>query len=156
MYKSIARRMIRRNIAKLNAGDVGPTLGMFAADARLSFPGSNSFATQFRPVRRDRTAFDTHRGREEIAAFLARYVDQRIQMRVEDILVNGPPWNARVAIRAHVWATGPDGTDAYSNRAVLMVETRWGKIHRQEDYEDTERAAAFGDVSPGDRPPSAS
>lgn len=27
--------------------------------------------------------------------------------------------------------------------AALMIDTRWGKIQRQEDYEDSERAAAF-------------
>jgi hypothetical protein len=36
----------------------------------------------------------------------------------------------------------------YDNRAVLWVETRWGKIHRQEDHEDTERAAAFDPTRP--------
>jgi ketosteroid isomerase-like protein len=38
---------------------------------------------------------------------------------------------------------GPDGNDLYSNRAVLMVRTAWGKIRSQEDYEDTERVSAF-------------
>jgi hypothetical protein len=49
----------------------------------------------------------------------------------------------RIALRAHVWAVDPDGGDAYGNRAVLMINARWGKIRRQEDHEDTERAAAF-------------
>ena len=66
-------------------------------------------------------------------------------MAIEDILVNGPPWNIRVAVRAHVWAAAPDASDAYDNRAVLMMNTRWGRILRQEDYEDTQRAAAFDD-----------
>lgn len=143
MYKAIVRAMIRRNIDALNDGNAGPTLAMFAEDARLSFPGFNSWSSQFRPAQKARVVFDTHRGREEIGAFLARYVDQGIQMSVEDILVNGPPWNTRVAVRCHVWALDPDGGDIYNNRAVLMVDTRWGRIHRQEDYEDTERAAAF-------------
>ena len=72
-----------------------------------------------------------------------RYTHHRIQMSIEDILVNGPPWNTRVAVRAHVWAPGPDGGDVYDNRAVLMINVRWGAIRRQEDYEDTERAAMF-------------
>jgi hypothetical protein len=64
-------------------------------------------------------------------------------MVVDDILVNGPPWNTRVAIRVHHWVIGADGTDSYTNRAVLFVSTRWGKIKSQEDYEDTERIAAY-------------
>jgi ketosteroid isomerase-like protein len=140
--------MIRRNITALNRGDHRPALAMFATDAELVFPGMNTWSTQFRTPVLGREALATHRGRDEIEAFLQRYVGHRIQMSVEDILVNGPPWNTRVAIRAHVWAEGPDGSDVYANRAVLMVETRWGKIRRQEDYEDTERAAAF-DVAIG-------
>lgn len=68
-------------------------------------------------------------------------------MEVEDILVNGPPWNTRAAIRVHHWIAGPDGNDVYANRAVLMVRTSWGKIRSQEDYEDTERVAVFDAVS---------
>ena len=60
-------------------------------------------------------------------------------MVVEDVLVNGPPWNLRAAARVHHWIPGPDGDDVYSNRAVLVVRTVWGKIRSQEDYEDTER-----------------
>jgi len=62
---------------------------------------------------------------------------------VEDVLVNGPPWNLRAAARVHHWIPGPAGTDVYSNRAVLVVQTVWGKIRNQEDYEDTERVSAL-------------
>jgi ketosteroid isomerase-like protein len=147
MYKAIARRLIRRNIGRLNGGDYAPALGMFAPDATLAFPGDNSWANEFRRVEKGRAAFATHRGRGEIGAFIRRYTEQGIQMAVEDILVNGPPWNTRAAVRAHVWVEGPDGRDLYNNRAVLFVESRWGRIRAQEDYEDCERAAAFDRAS---------
>jgi hypothetical protein len=51
-------------------------------------------------------------------------------------------------VRVHHWITGPDGNDLYSNRAVLMVRTAWGKIRSQEDYEDTERVSAFDTSHP--------
>ena len=143
MYKYAVRWMIRRNIAKLNDGQLRPVLSMFAADAQLCFPGVNTWSCQFRPAVTGRRAFASHRGRDEIEEFLVRYTNHRIQMSIEDILVNGPPWNTRVAVRAHVWAAGPEGGDVYDNRAVLMINVRWGTIRRQEDYEDTERAAMF-------------
>jgi len=147
MYKWAVRTMIRRNIQRLNGGDYGPALAMFAADATLSFPGDNSWARQHRDIDRGRAAFATHRGRSEIEAFLQRYVATGMQMVVEDVLVNGPPWRARAAVRAHVWSPDPaGGADRYCNRAVLFVDTRWGRIVAQEDYEDTERAAAFDRV----------
>ncbi|MGZ4758377.1 MAG: nuclear transport factor 2 family protein [Acidimicrobiales bacterium] len=143
MYKAAVRWMITRNIEALNRGDHGPVLAMFAADATLTFPGRSTFSTEFRQPTPGREACPTHRGRDEIERFLQRYTAAGIQMAVEDILVNGAPWKARAAIRAHVWSPGPDGRDRYANRAVLAVQTRWGKIVSQEDYEDTERAAAF-------------
>src|SRR5262249_36633171 len=133
----------KRNIARLNAGDYRPALAMFANDATLTFPGANSWAAMFRPHARGRHAVPTHRGRVEIEAFLRRHTEQGIQMEVEDILVNGPPWRARAAVRCHDWTPGEDGNDVYNNRAVLWVRTRWGRILEQEDYEDTERSAAY-------------
>jgi hypothetical protein len=49
----------------------------------------------------------------------------------------------RAAARVHHWVVGDAGQDRYSNRAVLWVYARWGKLIEQEDYEDTERVAAF-------------
>jgi hypothetical protein len=143
MYKATIRHLVRRNIRALNEGNYGPTLAMFTDQAELTFPGDNSYARQFRPPEPGRQPFPTHRGRDEIETFLRVYVDNGIQMEIEDILVNGPPWNARIAVRAHVWIEGRNGSDVYANRAVLMVSSSWGKIRSQEDYEDCERAAAL-------------
>lgn len=143
MYKSAVRWMIRRNIERLNRGDFAPTLAMLADGANLSFPGDNSWSRMFRPVQSGRHAFATHRGTDEITRFLRSYVEHGIQMVVEDILVNGPPWNTRVAVRAHNWVTGPGGDDVYTNRVVLFVNSRWGRVLAQEDYEDTERTTAY-------------
>jgi ketosteroid isomerase-like protein len=136
--------MIRRNIERLNAGDGAPAVSMFAKDATLTFPGHNSWSRMFREPVLGRVVSPTHRGRDEIEAFVRRYTDQGLQMAVEDILVNGPPWNMRAAAQVHDWlpAGGGDG-DVYNNRAVLWVRVRWGKIVAQEDYEDTERVAAL-------------
>ena len=46
----------------------------------------------------------------------------------------------------HDWITDAVGNDVSCNRAVLGVRTPWGRIVEQEDYEDyedSERAAAF-------------
>jgi ketosteroid isomerase-like protein len=142
VYKAAVRAMIRRSIRHLNEGDYRPALAVYAPDATLTFPGDNSWASMFRPPETGREPRPTHRGRGEIEAFLRRYVAEGMQMEVEDILVNGPPWNTRVAVRVHDWAPGEDG-DAYNNRAILMVTMRWGRIVTHEDYEDSERVAAY-------------
>lgn len=143
MYKAIARWLIKRNIAQINDGDYTSALAMFGHDATLTFPGDNSWSNMIRPTKQSRDGFVTHRGPAEIEQMLQRYVKHKMHMIVDDILVNGPPWNTRAAVRVHHWITGPDGTDIYSNRAVLFVNTSWGKIRSQEDYEDTERVAAY-------------
>ena len=142
VYKALVRALIRRSIAAANEGRVEPTLAAFASDATLSFPGVNSWSSQFRVPRLSREAFATHRGKDEIAAFVGRYVATGMQMTVEDILVNGPPWNTRVAVRVNHGIVR-DGVSLYTNRAVLMARVVWGKIRAQEDYEDTERVSTF-------------
>jgi ketosteroid isomerase-like protein len=151
MYKAVVRGMIRRNIASLNAGDYCPALAMFSDDLEFSFPGENSWADEFRLPQRGRQVHVTHRGKAEMERFLQRYVAAGLQMEIEDILVNGPPWNLRAAVRVHDWSPGDVG-DRYNNRAVLFVTSRWGKLRTQEDYEDTQRAAAF-DALLSARPP---
>lgn len=142
MYKAAVRWMIRRNIAKLNAGDHRPALAMYADDAVFSFPGQNSWAEQFHPLARGRRYHPTHRGKDEIAQFMQRFTGAELRLEIEDILVNGPPWNTRSAVVANVWSPG-DGGDRYTNRAVLYVTARWGKLRTHEDFEDTEAVAAF-------------
>lgn len=142
MFKAAVRWMIRRNILKINAGNYGPALAMYADNLEFAFPGRSSWADEFRPVERGRQMHVTHRGKREMERFLERFVAAGIQMDVEDILVNGPPWNLRVAVRAHVWSPGA-ADDRYSNRAVMCFTSSWGKLRTHEDYEDTERSAAF-------------
>jgi ketosteroid isomerase-like protein len=143
MYKAAVRKMIRHTIERLNQGDYQPALKMFAADATLAFPGDNTWSNQFREPQPGCAPYFSHRGRPELEAFLQRYVAHRIQMEVDDILVNGPPWNTRAAARVRDWMLDANGEEVYANRAVLFVTARWGKIQSQEDYEDTTRVAAF-------------
>jgi hypothetical protein len=148
VYKTAVRFLIRRVVRGLNEGRYEPALAMFARDGELIFPGDNPLSRQNRAPERRRQPFPTHRGRDEIETFLRAYVRQGVQMRIEDILVNGPPWNTRAAVRAHLWIPGPDNKDLYSNRLVMMVRSSWGKIRSQEDYEDTERITMFYDAHP--------
>jgi ketosteroid isomerase-like protein len=143
MYKAAVRWMMKRNIAALNAGDYGPALAMYAADATLAFPGDNSWSRQLRAPQSGRRSQPTHRGRAEIELFLQRYVEHGIQMEVEDILVNGPPWNMRAAAVVNDWALDAAGNEIYANRAVLVVRAKWGKIQTHEDYEDCERVSRY-------------
>ena len=144
MLSWIAKQLLSFNMSRLNAGDARPTLLLDAPDVQFVFPGENSWASMFRPVVKGRECHVTHRGYDECRAFAERFVANKVQFVIEDILVNGPPWHLRVALRVHDFvAGGPGELDVYNNRAVAFIELRWFKLVRWEDYEDCERVAAW-------------
>ena len=143
MYKTAIRALLRHSIKKLNSGDYSLLLKFAHSNFELAFPGNNSWATMFEPHLSGRERHVTHRGIQQGSAFAARFVEHGIQFRIEDILVNGPPWNTRIAVRIVSFIATPGGPDEYNNRAVLYQEIRWGRLVRWEDYEDTERVAAW-------------
>lgn len=142
MYKAAVRALVRHGIRRLNDGDPGFLLRLAAPDAEITFPGDNSWSAMHRPVESGRHRHATHRGIEECRAFADRFVQEGLQLQIEDILVDGGPWNTRVAVRAHDYLPGSEG-DEYNNRVVAFLEIRWGKLRAWEDYEDTERVAAW-------------
>jgi hypothetical protein len=148
MYKAAVRALVRHGIRRLNAGDPSFILRLAGANPELAFPGDNSWAAMFRPVVKGRECHVTHRGIDECRAFADRFVANKIQFVIEDILVNGPPWHTRIALRVHDFVAGARGEpDVYNNRAVAFIELRWFKLVRWEDYEDCERVAAWDAAS---------
>lgn len=147
MYKTAIRAQLRRGVDQLNNGDFSALLKMASPDFRMVFPGDNSWASMFRPVQGGRQPHATHRGIEEGTAFAQRFVDEGVQFELEDILVNGPPWNTRIAMRVQSFVPGDDGTaDEYANRAIALLTVKWGKLVSWEDYEDTQRVAAWDEL----------
>jgi hypothetical protein len=54
----------------------------------------------------------------------------------ETIVVDGFPWDTRVATRFEVSASLPGGA-RYSNRGMQYVRLRWGRVVEDYLYEDT-------------------
>jgi ketosteroid isomerase-like protein len=149
---------MRYSIKKLNTGDASMMLKLASDDFALAFPGNNSWSTMFRPHAIQRERHETHRGITEGRAFADRFTEQGVQFTIEDILVNGPPWNTRIALRVQSFipASEGGGPDEYNNRAIALLEVKWGRLVKWEDYEDTERVAAWdarrGVTSPSAKP----
>ena len=129
-YAAAFRAMLRRNAARFMEGDVDALLGFYADDATLTFPGDNSWG----PV---------YRGRDEIRGFLERFLRVGLRGEVRAVAVSGPPWKSTVFVEFTDRARAPDGTLVYENAAVIEFEVRWGKIVREQVYEDTEKVADF-------------
>lgn len=151
MYKATIRFLIRKGLRELNAGDPSFLLRLAAPDAEICFPGDNSWAAMYRPIEKGRAAHATHRGIAECRGFAERFAAEGLQLIAEEILVNGPPWRIHVAVRAHDFQRLPGApADTYANRLVAFLEIRWGRLVRWEDYEDTERLAAWDRDRAGD------
>jgi uncharacterized protein (TIGR02246 family) len=130
-YTGATRALLRRNVKALMAGDPAPLLALYHPDAVLTFPGEHSWGR-------------TYRGRDEIAAFLRRFLDAGLRGELGTILVDGPPWATRIAVEFDDHAHDPrTGERIYENRAVLVLRTRWGRVVAEEVYEDTQKVAAF-------------
>jgi ketosteroid isomerase-like protein len=129
-YGAILQRMLRRSAGRLMAGDVDAFLKFYADDATVTFPGDNSWG----PV---------YRGKDEIRAFLERFLRVGLRGELHEILVSGPPWDTTVCVRFDDYGRAPDGTLFYENRAMIFLKARWGKVVSEEVFEDTERVAAL-------------
>ncbi len=123
----------RRDVATLNKGDFKPLLKSYAKDAVLVFSDAEHRWT------------GTHRGRAEIEAFLTEFVRANIQGTIQKVYLGGWLWNMTMVARFDDEAFAPGTTEKiYENRTVFVINTRWGKIVRQEDfYVDTVRMLAF-------------
>jgi ketosteroid isomerase-like protein len=130
MFSYLATLMIRRALRHHQDRDVDALLKFYADDVRFVFPGSSSWAGDFR-------------GKEAVATWLGRFHAAGLKMEVHEILAGGWPWNMTVCIRITDNCRSPTGELVYENRAVLFGRVRWGKIAFYEVYEDTEKVAAF-------------
>lgn len=150
MYKATVRALMRHGLKKLNAGSPSFILAMAHPRAELAFPGDNSLATMYRPVVKCGEAHITHRGTDELRGFVERFVENRTEFLVDDILVNGLPHRTRVAVRGRIRIPGPapGDPDDYQNRIVAFITIAWGRMVAWEDYEDTERIAEWDAAHP--------
>lgn len=104
---------------RLNQGDPSLMVRMFADDVTFVFPGDSSWAGEYR-------------GKEEIRAFLDRFVSSGLRITIDEVLSNGWPWDLRLAVRYHDVAHGPDGALVYENDGFIYDRIRWGRIVHHE------------------------
>ena len=130
MRSWIAKQVLSRTMARIRAGDTGPTLRMDADDVRFRFPGDSSWATELE-------------GKHELEQWLQRFVDTGIQIYPDEVVVKGFPWNMTLCVRGTDYLDSPEGERVYENRYVIWGRMSWGLLREYEVYEDTERAAAL-------------
>lgn len=131
-YGAAVRAVLRRNVRRLmDDGDPEPLLALYHPDVVMTFPGEHSWGA-------------TYRGKAEVAAFLRRFLAAGLRGELGAIWIGGPPWATRIALEFTDHAHDPrTGERIYANDAVLVLRTRFGRVVREEVYEDTQKVAAF-------------
>jgi ketosteroid isomerase-like protein len=140
MLSWLAKKLLAFNMARISAGDAKPTLRMDAKDVSFRFPGQSSWSGEFA-------------GKEQVAAWLDRFVKVGLQIAAAEVVVKGFPWNQTVCVRGTDHLRSRTGELVYENRYVIWGHLRWGLLRDYEVYEDTERATALdswlGEHEPG-------
>jgi ketosteroid isomerase-like protein len=130
MLSWLAKTMIARNMAKANAGELGPTLRMDAEDVRFRFPGDSSWSGEFD-------------GKAELEPWLRRFADVGIQIYPDEVVLKGFPWNQTICVRGRDHLDSPRGERVYENRYVIWGRLSWGLLREYEVYEDTQKSKAL-------------
>ncbi len=130
MLSWLAEKMISRNMRRMSAGDPGPTVQMYAEDVEFRFPGDNSWAGEIH-------------GKESLERWLERFVDIGIQIRPDEVVLQGWPWRQTICVRGITHLDAPSGERVYENRYVIWGHLSWGKMRDYEVYEDSEKAKAL-------------
>src|SRR6478752_1730253 len=115
MYARLVERHTRRVYAQFNARNAEPAIARFAEDAHLIFRGRSALAA------------DLH-GKSEVAALLRELMTLGLRWEIHDVVVQGPPWNTRLATRYTVRADQPSGHAPLSYQAFQYARLVWGRV----------------------------
>lgn len=123
MYRWIVARAARSAILAGVRGKPELATRMMADDVLFEFPGSSSFGGSLR-------------GREAVLAWMRRFAALKPDYVIRDVLVTGPPWNTRLAVRL-----SDRIGETYANEGMQYLRMRWGKVISDEVFIDTEKVA---------------
>jgi ketosteroid isomerase-like protein len=135
MYRFIVKRIIRGSYRHLSEGDYEAVLKRFGPSSVFVFAGTHELGGE----RRGAAAV-----REVFQQIFARFPDLRLEPQA--IIVNGAPWDTKVAVLFVVRATLSDG-HPYRNEGMQFLRLRWGRVVEDRLYEDTQKLAATLDRS---------
>jgi ketosteroid isomerase-like protein len=130
LYEAAVAAMVRHTARRLGEGDIEPHLRACAEDVRFIFPGTSSWAGDFR-------------GKGELRAWLRRFADAGLRIGFDDVLVSGPPWATRICLRFHDYCEDDSGEAVYTNEGTIYGHVRWGRLTQYMVFEDTARGAEF-------------
>jgi ketosteroid isomerase-like protein len=125
MYKAIVRRNVCATFRALSSGDYEQVLHQFHPRVVFSFAGPA-------PLGGERS------GIGDVRVWFQRLYSYfpGIQFSIHQVIVQGWPWNTRIATLLSITAPRSDGS-AYRNEAMQFLRLRWGKVVEDRLHEDT-------------------
>lgn len=126
MYARVVRRLIYWAFERLSHRDTAALLAKADANIEHTFAGNHALGG----TRHSRATF------EQWLSRLFRLFPE-LHFVVHDVIVTGPPWNARVAVTWTDRGTAADGHD-YVNSGVHILRLRWGKLVALRAHLDTQ------------------
>lgn len=124
MYKRIVRSKVRSTFERINKGDYMAMIDGLASSFEYRFHGNHALSGR-------RTTRDAMiRWWERVLELLPG-----ARLDIQDVLVNGWPWQTRIAVRASVSGDLPGGA-RYENTVLQFMTLAWGKVVSVETVED--------------------
>lgn len=124
VYASIVRRRVRKTFDQINAGNYLAMVDGLDSPFEYVFHGNHALG-----------------GRRVTKDAMARWWERTLSLLpgakfdVLDVIVNGPPWKTRIAVRNRVSGPLPNG-ERYENTVFQFMTLRWGKVSSVETVED--------------------
>lgn len=129
MHRHTTRRVVRRLFANLDAGDIDALLARCHPQITHAFAGTHALG-------------GTRHGTPACRAWFERLerLFPTLRFDVDNVAVDGPPWNTTAVVRWRDHGVRVDGAD-YDNRGVHVVRIRWGQATSIDAHLDTARLA---------------
>lgn len=129
MYKTIVKQRARAGYELLSTGRFPELVAQFAPDVHFAFAGHHALAADLR-------------GREAALAWFERVgrLLPGLRFTPVTIVVDGWPWDTRIATRFTVTATLAGGK-TYHNSGMQLIRLKWGKVVEDHLHEDTQLVA---------------
>lgn len=124
VYAAIVRRKVRDTFAQINQGQYRTMVDGLADEFEYRFHGEHALG-----------------GRRTTKDAMIRWWERTLRLLpgarfdVQDVLVGGPPWKTRIAVRSLVSGPLPNG-EPYENTVFQFMTLRWGRITSVETVED--------------------
>lgn len=124
IYSMIVRKKVRSTFDEINVGNYAAMVDGLAPSFEYVFGGEHALG-----------------GRRVTTAAMNRWWQRVLsvlpgaQFDVQEVLVNGAPWNTRIAVRSRVSGPLPGG-ELYENTVFQFMTLKWGKVTAVETIED--------------------